>query len=275
MEPFRAAAVQMVSGTCLEENLDCACKLIAAAAAEGCRLVVLPENFALMGRQADYLNMQENYGDGTIQTFLSTQSKEHGLYLLGGTIPICSQDPQRIRAACLAFSPTGQCVARYDKLHLFDAVVDAGRDERYRESASIEAGDTTEVLDTPLAKVGLSVCYDLRFPELYRLMLEQDVQLIAVAAAFTATTGAAHWESLVRARAIENLCYVVASNQGGKHDNGRNTWGHSMIVDPWGQILDSIAAGTGIVCATIDPGQQATRRQSFPCLEHQRIRSLQ
>ncbi len=267
----RIAAVQMASGPQVQANLLEAGRLIAQAAADGAGLVVLPENFALMGlHETDKVALRECEGAGPIQEFLSQQAARHRIWLVGGTLPLESASPEKVRAACLVFDARGRCAARYDKLHLFDVrVVDTG--ERYTESETIEPGDRTVVLDTPFGRLGLAVCYDLRFPELFRRLLDEGMELLAVPSAFTAVTGRAHWTTLVRARAIENLCYTIAAAQGGYHLSGRETHGDTMIVDPWGTILDHLPRGSGIVCADLDPDWLRATRRNFPTIEHRRL----
>ncbi|MCG8378668.1 MAG: carbon-nitrogen hydrolase family protein, partial [Proteobacteria bacterium] len=196
---------------------------------------------------------------------------KHRIWLLGGTIPIQSNSPDKVFAASLLYNPDGKCIAHYNKIHLFDVLVNEATDESYMESNTFEAGDRPVVVKTDFANVGLSICYDLRFPELYRKMHNSNVQIITAPSAFTATTGEAHWEFLIRARAIENMCYVIAPNQGGTHANERQTWGHSMIVDPWGNILAQLESGPGIAITEIDLEQQARLRNSFPALQHIKI----
>jgi len=270
------AAVQMVSTDAVDENLGLAGKLIAEAVSKQAKLVTLPENFPLMGKEdAERLAIKESFGNGSLQSFLSEQAKHHQIYLLGGTIPLQSDNPDKVFPASLLYDPNGECIAHYDKIHLFDVLVDesmnASRGESYRESDAFEAGNEIVVAQTEIGNIGLSVCYDLRFPETYRKMHEDNVQIITAPSAFTATTGEAHWESLLKTRAVENLCYVIASNQGGTHVNGRETWGHSMIVDPWGVILASIDKGPGVAIAAIDLDKQAKLRKMFPALEHRKI----
>lgn len=262
-------ALQMVSGPEVAANLATAAELLAKAADRGAQLAVLPENFALMGRrESDKLAVQEAEGDGLIQTFLAEQAARHRLWLVGGTIPLRSAgDDQRVRAACLLFDDQGCQVARYDKVHLFDVQL-PDSPERYAESATIEPGDHYVVADTPFGRLGLAVCYDLRFPEQFRAMSLQGMDILALPAAFTAATGAAHWEILLRARAIENQCYVIASAQGGRHSNGRETFGDSLIVDPWGLILDRLCEGPGVVLGKMDRAFLESVRQQFPVLEH-------
>ncbi|MCP5134719.1 MAG: carbon-nitrogen hydrolase family protein [Gammaproteobacteria bacterium] len=259
----------MVSGPEVAANLAVAAELLAKAADRGAQLAVLPENFALMGRrESDKLAVQEAEGDGLIQTFLAERAARHRLWLVGGTIPLrTAGDNQRVRAACLLFDDQGCQVARYDKVHLFDVQLPDSR-ERYAESATIEPGDHYVVADTPFGRLGLAVCYDLRFPEQFRAMSAQGMDILALPAAFTAATGAAHWEILLRARAIENQCYVIASAQGGRHSNGRETFGDSLIVDPWGLILDRLCEGAGVVLGKMDRAFLESVRQQFPVLEH-------
>lgn len=265
---FKVSAIQLVSGTSVQANLDKAAELIAQAAAQGARLVVLPEYFCFLGRRdPEKLAFMETPGQGPIQSFLSEAARKHGIWLLGGTLPLQSEDPDRIYNAMLVYDPQGTQVARYDKIHLFGF---RKGEEAYDESISIRPGaNGPQVVETPAGRVGLSVCYDLRFPELYRAM--GDVSLIVVPAAFTYTTGSAHWEILLRARAIENQCYVLAAAQGGKHENGRRTWGHSMLIDPWGEVLQCLPEGEGVVLGDIDPARMNDIRLSLPALRHRVI----
>lgn len=265
------AAIQMASGPNVNANLLEADRLINQAVEQGAKLIVLPENFALMGlSEKDKVQQREPAGQGPMQEFLSTAASKYGIWLVGGTIPMESSVDEKIKAACLIYNDQGECVARYDKMHLFDVnLVD--NDERYIESETIEAGDKVTLVDTPFGKLGVAICYDLRFPEIFRVMASRGVELIAVPAAFTAITGKAHWEILIRARAIENLCHVIAAAQGGYHINGRETYGNSMIVNPWGQILSSLSNGTGIVKAELDKNQCEIIRRNFPVLEHRKL----
>ncbi|MDT8388061.1 MAG: carbon-nitrogen hydrolase family protein [Thiogranum sp.] len=265
------ACIQMASGPQVGANLLEAERLIVLAVEKGARLVVLPENFAIMGKtEQDKFAIREVEGEGPIQEFLAQQARRHGIWLVGGTVPLHAESENKIRAACLLYNDQGQQVARYDKIHLFDvSVVDS--DERYTESETIEGGDQAVVVDTPFGRLGLAVCYDLRFPELFRTMVDQGVEIVALPSAFTAITGRAHWEILVRARAIENLSYVLAAAQGGYHLNGRETYGHSMIVDPWGQVMNELATGSGLVCAELDLQRLRNVRRTFPCLDHRNI----
>ncbi|MGD8274805.1 MAG: carbon-nitrogen hydrolase family protein [Thiohalocapsa sp.] len=268
----RVAALQMATGPNVNANLLEVERLIRDAAEAGAGLVVLPENFAFMGRQdQDTLSILEAEGDGPLQRFLAEAAARFGVWLVGGTIPLRSATPDRLRAACLVYNDQGVRVARYDKMHLFDVNL-PGADERYEESATIEAGNDPVVVDSPFGRLGIIVCYDLRFPELVRHMADSGVEVLAVPAAFTALTGKAHWETLVRARAIENLVYVVAAAQGGYHLSGRETHGHSMIVDPWGAILAQVPRGTGCICSPVDRGFQDSVRRTFPALEHRRLK---
>ncbi|OQW93621.1 MAG: acyltransferase [Beggiatoa sp. IS2] len=266
----RVAAIQLSSTADVNANLQTAAYLITQAVAEGAELVILPENFALMGVPlSHFVAICEQPGHGLIQDFLSTQALRHNIWLVGGTIPLATTNPQKVRAACLLFDNNGQCIARYDKIHLFDVTI--SHEEYYHESATIEAGQQVTVIDTPIGRLGLAICYDLRFPELFRCMLDQGVELIACPAAFTATTGKAHWDILIRARAIENLCYLIAANQVGQHGDRRETYGHSMIVDPWGIILNDLPSGTGIVCSDIALEKLVDLRDRFPIQTHRKI----
>ena len=266
-----AAAIQMASGPKVSANLTEARRLISAAADAGAGLVVLPENFALMPmKDADRLEIVEEYGDGPIQKFLSLQAREHGIWLVGGTVPLKADDKHKVRPACLVYNDKGEVVGRYDKMHLFDVILENG--EKYNESFSQEPGNQAVVIETPFGRLGLAVCYDLRFPELFRRMLDQGAELFAVPSAFTEITGRAHWEVLVRARAVENLAYVIAAAQGGYHVNGRETHGDSMIVSPWGKVIDRLPRGSGYVLADIDLQRMASIRSSLPSIQHRRIR---
>jgi nitrilase len=269
----RVAAIQMVSTADVETNLSNAAELIQQAIDVQADFLTLPENFPLMGHdEHDKVSIAESYGKGPIQEFLQNQASKNHIWLLGGTIPLQASVPDKIRAASLLYNPEGECVARYDKIHLFDALVESGGDEAYNESGTIESGEEIIVAETTFANIGMSVCYDLRFPELYRSMHAHNVSIIAVPSAFTATTGKAHWKSLLRARAVENLCFVIAPNQGGKHINERETWGHSMIIDPWGEILALVDEGPDIACAELDMEKLTKLRKSFPTLEHRKLK---
>ena len=265
---FRVAAIQMASGPNVAANLQEAQRLIELAAASGARIVALPEYFAIMGmKDTDKVAARERDGEGPIQNFLAEQSRRHKIWLVGGSVPMESSQPGKVRNSCLVYNQLGERVARYDKIHLFGFEMGA---ERYTEERTIEPGSRVCVVDSPYGKLGISVCYDLRFPELYRAMGEVD--LILVPSAFTETTGKAHWDTLIRARAIENLAYVVAPAQGGYHVNGRETHGHTMIVDPWGVVLDRLPRGSGVVVAGVNPTYQAKIRKSLPALTHKTVR---
>ena len=255
----RIAALQMVSAPELAPNLEAAGRLIAAAAAAGARLAALPENFYCIGRtERDKVALREPDGNGPIQDFLVEISRKHQIWVIAGTVPIACHDPSRIRSACLVFDDTGKRVARYDKTHLFR--FERG-EERYDEARTIEPGGGGVALDSPFGRLALSVCYDVRFPELYRAL--GNFEVMFVPSAFTVPTGAAHWETLLRARAIENQAYVVAPAQGGLHPGGRRTYGHSMIVDPWGEVLGVRPEGEGVVLAEIDLERVQQVRRSF------------
>ncbi|MFD0667834.1 carbon-nitrogen hydrolase family protein [Ramlibacter sp. MAHUQ-53] len=269
---LQAATIQMVSAPSVQANLDAARALLGRAAAEGAELAVLPEYFCLMGRRdADKLDHREAFGQGPIQDFLARSARELGLWVVGGTLPLRADSDAHVRNATLVFSPQGECVARYDKIHLF--CFDNGR-ERYDESRVIEAGARPvtfelQARDGRAWRIGLSVCYDLRFPELYRCLADAGAEVLLVPSAFTHTTGQAHWETLLRARAIENLAYVLAPAQGGFHENGRRTWGHSMVIDPWGQVQACrTAEGPGVLLTALDPQRLAQCRAQLPALTH-------
>ena len=267
---IKVAAVQMASSPVVAPNLTEAERLIGLAANQGAKVVVLPEYFCMMGKnEHDKVAVREKEGDGPIQTFLAKMAKKHKIWLIGGSVPLVSNYPNKVRNSCLVYNDKGEQVARYDKIHLFG--LDLGT-EHYHEENTIEPGDKIVVVETPYGKIGLSICYDLRFPELYRAMGEVD--MIVVPSAFTETTGKAHWETLIRARAIENLCYVIASAQGGYHLSGRETHGNSMIVDPWGVVLDRLPRGSGIVIASINTQYQASLRNSLPALKHKIIKKV-
>lgn len=266
----RIAAIQMNSGADLSANLDAAARLLEQAAAAGASLAVLPENFAFMGaREQDKLVHAEPEGRGPIQEFLAASAQRLRLWLLGGTVPLIANDPAKVFAASLLFDAEGSLRARYDKVHLFD--VDLPNGERYRESNTIAAGAAPSLIRTDLGCIGLSVCYDLRFPEMYRQLVGLGAEILTVPSAFTEKTGQAHWETLLRARAIENQCMVIAPNQSGTHPGGRRTWGHSMIVDSWGTVLACQPEGEGVVLAELDRKRQTQIRTSMPCLEHRRL----
>ena len=263
----------MTSGPDVGANLQQACQYVEEAAALGAQLAALPENFAFMGlADADKRAIAEELGSGPIQDFLAHTARRLGIWIVGGTIPLRAGPDGRVAAASLVYDANGAPAARYDKIHLFDVDIPA-RNESYRESAHVAPGTRPEVVDTPVGRLGLSVCYDVRFPELFRDLSAAGAQVFTVPSAFTGPTGRAHWETLLRARAIENLCYVIAPAQSGFHDSGRETYGDSMIVDYWGRILRRLPRGQGCVVAQIDLNAQAEVRQSFPALQH-RILSL-
>jgi len=263
----KIAGIQMASGPHVLANLSEAERLIEIAVNQGAKLVALPEYFAIMGlKDTDKIKVREVEGEGPIQRFLAKMAKKHHIWLIGGSVPLRASVASKVRNACLVFDPNGKLAARYDKMHLFG--LDLGN-EHFREEDTIEPGEGVVVLETPLGVIGLSICYDLRFPELYRAMGEVDI--IVVPSAFTETTGKAHWETLIRARAIENLCYVLAPAQGGYHISGRETHGNSMIVDPWGTVLDRLPRGSGVVIASINAGYQSSLRNSLPALKHRTI----
>ncbi len=263
LAPFKVAALQMVSTPRVAENIATAAALIAQAAMLGARLVVLPEYFGILGmKDTDKVAVRESDGSGPLQDFLAMVAARHGVWVVGGSVPLSCDEPGKVLNTTLVYDDKGRRVARYDKIHLFGFESGA---ERYQESATIVPGSTPVALDTPFGRLGLSICYDLRFPELYRALA---ADIIVVPAAFTATTGRVHWELLLRARAVENLAWVIAAAQGGRHENGRETWGQSMVIDPWGNVLACQAKGAGIVIAQIDPAFQQKMRASLPALGH-------
>lgn len=267
----KVAAIQMASAPQRDANLMEAGRLIQLAKEQGAELVVLPENFPIMGvEETDKVEIREPYGDGVIQSFLREQAKKHAVWIVGGTIPISCDDPNKIIAASILYNDQGEEVVRYEKIHLFD--VELGGEESYKESETIANGTNVVVAETPFGKLGMAICYDLRFPELFRQLIDKGAEIFVLPSAFTATTGKAHWEVLVRARAIENLCYVIAANQGGYHLSGRSTFGDSMIVDPWGNVLNRLSQGAGVVLADIDIERMHNTRRTFPCLEHRTLK---
>ena len=267
----KVAAIQMASAPQRDANLMEAGRLIQMAKEQGAELAVLPENFPIMGvNESDKVDIREAYNDGPIQSFLSDQANKHDMWIVGGTVPLECDDPNKILASSILYNADGEVVARYDKIHLFD--VELGGDESYKESETIASGTELVVADTPFGKLGLAICYDLRFPELFRQLIDKGAEIIAIPSAFTATTGKSHWEVLVRARAIENLCYVIAADQGGYHLSGRSTYGDSMIVDPWGNVLNRLSQGAGVVIADIDIERMKNTRRTFPCLQHRALK---
>jgi len=263
----RIAALQMVSGPRVADNLATAAGLVADAVAQGAQLAVLPEYFPIIGAaDADRVRAREDFGHGPIQDWLAETAQRHGIWLVAGSIPLTASVPDKMRNSSLVYNPAGECVERYDKVHLFGF---RKGDEAYDEAAFIEAGNKGVAVETPFGRIALSICYDLRFPELYRALAPVD--LILMPAAFTDTTGRAHWEILLRARAIENQCYLLAVGQGGRHESGRVTHGNSMIVDPWGEILDRKMKGPGVVIADLDHARIAEIRESLPALAHRTL----
>jgi deaminated glutathione amidase len=263
----KIAAVQMISSTAVEHNIATAGRLIEQAAAQGAQCVLLPEYWAIMGMdESDKVAHAELPDNGPIQQFMSDIARRHQLWLIGGTLPLVSPEAGKVLNTTIVYDPLGKRVINYDKIHLFGFTKG---NESYDESRTIVHGDKVTTFEAPFGKVGLSVCYDLRFPELYRAM--GHCTLIVVPAAFTYTTGQAHWEILLRARAIENQCYVLAAAQGGAHENGRRTWGHSMLIDPWGEVKAMLADGEGVVIGDIDPDYLGRVRESLPALKHRKM----
>ncbi len=266
----KVAVIQMVSGGDWQANLREAAGLIADAAAQGAQLLLLPENFAVFNSsQLLQRGAEEQSADGPIRRFLSEQARTHGIWLVGGSLPVLTAAGDRVRAACFVIDDQGVERARYDKLHLFDVDV-ADTQAAYRESDEIEPGQQVVLVDTPVGRLGLSICYDLRFPLLYQALMDQGAELISVPAAFTRVTGEAHWQLLLQARAVETQCYVLAAGQGGRHNERRETYGHSMVVDPWGQVLAQRAQGAGVVCADVDLEYLRTVRKKMPIRQHRR-----
>lgn len=263
----RVAVVQLVSKANVHDNLCALEPLFKQAKSQEVDLIVLPENFAFMGHvDTDKFKCAEEYGQGVIQQTISELAKRYGIWVVAGTIPIKNATAKRVRASCIVYNHQGNAVACYDKIHLFDVCIDGH--EEHKESQTIEPGSQVVVVDTPVGCVGLSVCYDIRFPELYRQMVLKGAEILTVPAAFTEVTGRAHWDTLLRARAIENVCYVLAANQGGMHDNGRHTYGHSMVVNPWGKILGQPLKISGIAVAEIDLQELHQLRRQLPCNDH-------
>jgi deaminated glutathione amidase len=264
---MKIAAVQMVSGPDVAPNLEAAGRLVARAAAEGAKLVALPEYFPLIGADdAQRLAARETEGRGPIQDFLAETVARHGIWLVGGSIPLDAGDPAKVTNSCLVFDDGGRRVARYDKIHLFGF---SKGGETYDEAATIIPGSVPVAFDSPFGRIGLGICYDLRFPELFRTLGPMD--LLVLPSAFTQTTGRAHWELLLRARAVENQCYVLAPAQGGVHPTGRRTYGDSMLVDPWGDILARLAKGEGVAAGELDPARIAEIRGNLPALRHRKL----
>jgi len=267
----KVAAIQMTSGHVVEDNLAAAAELLREAKDLGADIACLPENFSFIGlKDADKLKVAEADGEGPIQDFLRDTARRLGLWILGGTTVIKGDSAARVANASLLIDANGKRVARYDKIHLFDVAI-PGRDEQYLESTHVMPGREAVIADTPVGKLGLSVCYDMRFPELYRDLVARGAEWLAMPAAFTVPTGRAHWETLLRARAIENLCYVVAPAQSGTHTSGRETYGDTLIADYWGQVLSRLAKGSGVITADIDLAKQAETRARFPALDNRRL----
>ena len=264
------AAVQMCSTDDVHHNLNVVSECIARAALKGASMIVLPEMFAMMGKTPnDSVNIKETYGDGIIQNTLSMLAMKHKIWIVGGTIPIKDDKTNKIRAACIVYNEKGQAVARYDKIHLFDATL--SQQESYRESDTVSPGDQAVVVETPFGRLGLAVCYDIRFPKLFIALRERGADIIALPAAFTAKTGEAHWHVLMRARAIENFCYMVGATQGGTHVSGRKTYGHAMIIEPWGGVLAQTQTDNAdIICAKVELEKLIQLRESIPVQLHQR-----
>ncbi len=262
----------MVSTADVDANLSQAKKLIQQAADEGAEFAVLPEYFPLISDdETDKLNIVEDIGNGPIQNLLADLATQHGMWLMAGSMPIRTLDPQRVASSWFLYSPTGELSARYDKIHMVDVCVNKEEGETYNESNTIVPGRDVIVAETAFATLGLSICYDLRFPELYRELVNRGATIITVPSAFTYSTGKRHWEMLLCTRAVENLCFVIASGQGGQNTEKRRTWGHSMIIDPWGNILSSLDEGPGIACADLDLARVDELRASFPALQHRVI----
>ena len=265
------AAIQMNSSHVVADNLAAAGKLLREAKDRGAEIACLPENFSFIGlKDADKLQVAEADGEGPVQDFLSKTARELKLWILGGSTPIKGDSAHRVANTSLLYDAAGKRVARYDKIHLFDVTV-PGRNERYLESKHVTPGESLVVADTPVGRLGLSVCYDMRFPELYRALVARGAEWLAMPAAFTVPTGLAHWETLLRARAIENLCYVVAPAQAGTHTSGRETYGDTLIIDYWGKVLARLARGVGVITAVFDPALEAETRARFPALENRRL----
>ena len=267
----KVAAIQMTSGHVVEDNLAAAAELLREAKDLGADIACLPENFSFLGlKDADKLKVAEADGEGPIQNFLRDTARRLGLWILGGTTVIKGDSASRVANASLLIDDEGRRVARYDKIHLFDVAI-PGREEKYLESTHVMPGREVVIADTPVGKLGLSVCYDMRFPELYRDLVARGAEWLAMPAAFTVPTGRAHWETLLRARAIENLCYVVAPAQSGTHTSGRETYGDTLIADYWGQVLSRLEKGSGVITADIDLAKQAETRARFPALDNRRL----
>jgi deaminated glutathione amidase len=267
---YKIAALQMTSVDSIDKNLDTAAKLIKGAAKEGALIAVLPEMFPTLSVEKGNVSAAEAYGDGPIQSFIAKQAKQHNIWVIAGTMPIKSDIDHKIHAASLVYDNNGDLITRYDKIHLFEASFRGGT-ETYCESTATLPGEEPIVFDSPIGKIGLAVCYDLRFPELFRLMAEKGAEIFVIPAAFAQITGAVHWDILCRARAIENLAYVVAANQTGTHSNGRQTYGHSMIINPWGEVLAQRPDDEGVVVSEIDMEKLHKTRSNLRALEHRKF----
>ncbi len=260
----------MASGPNVGANLSQLDLLIKQAVNDGAKVVLLPENFACINTDKEILNVAEEYGQGVIQDFLAKTARQNSIWLVAGGLPIKQENKEKVRQAMLVYDDQGEVQARYDKIHLFDVLIEESG-ESYHESSTFDPGDQVVVVDSPYGKLGLSICYDLRFPELYRQLVDQGAEVLLVPSAFTKITGFAHWDSLIRARAIENLAFVIAAAQGGYHYNGRETYGHSMIVDPWGRVLAQQPQGTGVIIAEVDLNHLQQTRKNFPVLSHKKL----
>jgi deaminated glutathione amidase len=263
---MKVAAIQMCSSNEVDENLEVAAGLIQSAALDGAKLVVLPEGFSIIGsNEHDKLAVKEIYGSGKVQEFLSQQALKNNIWIVGGTMPIRCENPQKVRAACIVYDNKGKPVGRYDKMHLFDAVI--SEFESYKESNTIEAGDKVVVIETPVGRLGIAVCYDIRFPMMFTRLFDRGAEIIAIPAAFTMRTGEAHWQLLARSRAVENFCYVIGACQGGTHASNRKTYGHSLIIDPWGSVLaERTEPGPGVIYSDISLEKIYKIRAAMPSL---------
>ena len=271
MKDFKLSCIQLASGPNIEANLLEISKHIVAAKKLGADLVVLPENFSMMAKEDSiYLDIKEELGRGRIQDFISNEARKHDLWIVAGTIPIKSSEKDKVYSTCIVFNNIGEQVSSYNKVHLFDVNI-IETNEKYSESDIYLNGNSVTVIDTPFCKIGLAICYDLRFPELFRKLSKENVDVICMPAAFTSVTGKAHWEHLIKARAIENLVYFAASAQGGYHVSGRETYGHSMIVNPWGETLDIIKNNSGVIISSINLKSLKKLRKNFPCLSHKKF----
>lgn len=271
MKDFKLSCIQVASGPNIEANLLEISKHILSAKKLGADLVVLPENFSMIAKEdIMYLDIKEDLGKGRIQDFISNEAKKNDLWIVAGTIPITSPEKNKVYSACIVFNNMGEQVSSYNKVHLFDVNL-IETNEKYSESDNFLNGNSVTIVDTPFCKIGLAICYDLRFPELFRRLSQENVDVICMPAAFTSVTGKAHWEHLIKARAIENLVYFAASAQGGYHVSGRETYGHSMIVNPWGETLDIIKNNSGVIISSIDLKSLKKLRKNFPCLSHKKF----